>query len=224
MSEDGHVLAYGCGAHGRGSGLAHIQAARLPRTCRTAGACCNGGAFCRRRMLRRPFAYARIVSRGDLSLYRGAASIIRKVGHRRIRRTATDYFRLCRSRKAVPKRLADESRQYLARKLRGGAPKSLPRAAYDGIPEGISRAAFVQSDESAVRMNGGGGRGTCGRRLRGTPRIRPRPRAGPRPCRGRTLAACSTCRPSPTGMGHATCCRSGSAAGPTYCARQGDTP
>ena len=87
----------------------------------------------------------------------------------------------------MPKRLADESRQYLARKLRGGAPKSLPRAAYDGIPEGISRAAFVQSDESAVRMNGGG-EGYAWPATTGDAAYPAAAVPGPRPCRGRGRA------------------------------------
>ena len=49
-------------------------------------------------------------------------SIIRKVGHRRIRRTVADYFRLRRSRKPVSKGLTEEAGKHPVRRLGKGVP------------------------------------------------------------------------------------------------------
>lgn len=55
-------------------------------------------------------------------------SIVRKVGHRRIRRTVANYFGMRRSRKPVPKGLA-EAGQSLVRELGKGV--STPEVAKD---------------------------------------------------------------------------------------------
>ena len=102
------------------------------------------------------------------------------------------------------------------------ALKSLLKAAYDGILERISRAAFVQFDESVVRMNGRRGYVWLATAGDATYLV-----AAP----SRAAAVLDLYFRGLLGMPAVTdgyvaynALRSGSATGPTYCARPRSTP